>query len=155
MKKKIIITYGTFDLFHIGHLKLLKRIKELGDILIVAISTDEFNLLKGKKALIPYDQRAEIVQSIRYVDRVIPEDSWDQKIQDIKNLNIDLFVMGNDWEGKFDYLNEYCEVKYLNRTEGISSSSLKKTLGVFNSIDKEEILEAFDVLDRLQKDLEW
>jgi len=153
MKNKIVITYGTFDLFHIGHLKLLKRIKSLGDTLIVAVSTDEFNLLKGKKTLIPYEQRAEIVEAIKYVDKVIPESSWEQKILDIKKYNVDIFVIGDDWEGKFDFLKEYCEVNYLKRTEGISSSSLKQTLNTFSSINKKEFLEAFEVLERLKEDL--
>ncbi len=126
MKK--VITYGTFDLFHIGHLKILKRAKELGDYLVVAISSDEFNAIKGKKCEITCENRAEIVRAIRYVDEVIIEESWDQKPDDIKNNNIDIFVMGDDWQGKFDYLNDLCEVVYLPRTEGISTTMLKKSL---------------------------
>ena len=152
MKRKIIITYGTFDMFHIGHLRLLKRIKEMGDELIVAISTDEFNELKGKKTLIPYKQRAEIVESIKYVDKVIPEKNWEQKIYDIKKYNIDLFVIGKDWEGKFDFLKDYCEVVYLDRTEGISTTKLKKSLSNFLSIPKEDLLKAFEVLESLKND---
>jgi len=151
-KKRRVITYGTFDMFHIGHLRLLKRLKEMGDELIVAVSTDEFNSLKGKKTLIPYEQRAEIVESIRYVDKVIPEKNWEQKIDDIKNYDIDLFVIGDDWKGKFDFLKEYCEVKYLDRTKDISTTQLKKSLTNFLSIPREDILKAFDILEALKKD---
>ena len=126
-----IITYGTFDLFHIGHLRLLKRVKELGNHLSVSISTDEFNAIKGKKTLIPYEQRREIVENIKYVDLVIPETCWEQKIEDIKKYEIDIFAMGNDWDGKFDFLKEYCEVIYLPRTEDISSTEIKKQMDAF------------------------
>ncbi len=152
--KKTIITYGTFDMFHIGHLKLLQRLKELGDELIVAVSTDEFNTLKGKKILIPYDQRAEIVKSIKYVDKVIPEKNWDQKIQDIKKFDVDIFAIGDDWEGQFDFLKEYCEVSYLRRTDNISTTKLKKSLSNFLSISKKDLLNAFEILEQLKKDLE-
>ncbi len=150
---KTVITYGTFDLFHIGHLKLLQRIKNLGDRLIVAVSTDEFNTLKGKKTIIPYEQRAEIVSNIKCVDLVIPENNWEQKIEDIKKYNVDIFTMGNDWEGKFDFLKEHCEVVYLDRTEGISSTQLKQTLKSF-SVSKDEIVKAFEILEQLRKDFE-
>lgn len=126
-----IITYGTFDLFHIGHLRLLKRVKELGNHLSVSISTDEFNSVKGKKTLIPYEQRKEIVENIKCVDLVIPETCWEQKIEDIKKYEIDIFAMGNDWDGKFDFLKEYCEVIYLPRTEDISSTEIKKQMDAF------------------------
>ena len=151
---KRVITYGTFDMFHIGHLKLLQRLKELGDELIVAVSTDEFNNLKGKKTLIPYEQRAEIVANIKCVDKVIPEHSWEQKTEDIKNYNIDIFAMGEDWKGKFDYLKEHCEVIYLPRTKDISTTQLKKSLTNFLSIPKEDIIKAFEILEALKKDLE-
>lgn len=150
---KRVITYGTFDLFHIGHLKLLQRIKDLGDELIVAVSTDEFNKIKGKKTIIPYEQRAEIVRNIKCVDKVIPKNNWEQKITDIEKYNIDTFAIGDDWEGKFDFLKEYCEVVYLKRTEGISSTQLKNTLKVF-SVSKDEIIKAFDVLEQLKKDFD-
>ena len=152
MSKKIVITYGTFDMFHIGHLRLLKRLKEMGDELIVAVSTDEFNEVKGKKTLIPYDQRVEILSSIEYVDRIIPEKSWEQKVDDVKKYKADLFVMGNDWEGEFDFLKEYCEVKYVERTQDISTTQLKKSLTNFLSIPKEDILKAFEILEALKKD---
>ncbi|WP_425511201.1 adenylyltransferase/cytidyltransferase family protein [sulfur-oxidizing endosymbiont of Gigantopelta aegis] len=110
MSVKTIITYGTFDMFHIGHLKLLQRLKELGDELIVAVSTDEFNKIKGKTPLIPFEQRFEIVENIKCVDRVIAEENWEQKMDDIQQYDIDIFAMGNDWEGKFDFLCPYCDV---------------------------------------------
>jgi glycerol-3-phosphate cytidylyltransferase len=126
MKK--VLTYGTYDLFHMGHLNLLKRAKALGDYLVVAVSSDQFNAIKGKKCIIPDYERMEIVKAIKYVDEVIVENSWDQKIDDIKNNDIDVFVMGNDWEGKFDFLKDYCEVVYLPRTDGISSTQLKEVM---------------------------
>ena len=129
--KKRIITYGTFDMFHIGHLNLLNRLSELGDELIVAVSTDEFNAIKGKKTLIPYEQRAEIVRNIKCVSRVIGEENWEQKEQDIKCHEIDVFAMGNDWEGKFDFLKPHCEVVYLPRTEDVSTTELKIALNDF------------------------
>lgn len=149
---KTIITYGTFDLFHIGHLKLLQRLKKLGDKLIVAVSTDEFNLEKGKKTIIPFEQRIEIISSIKYVDLVITEHNWNQKIEDIQKYQVDTIAMGDDWTGKFDFLKEYCEVMYLRRTSGISSSQLKGTLKAF-SISKEEFLKAFEILEQLKNDL--
>lgn len=123
-----VITYGTFDLFHIGHLNLLKRIKAMCNNLIVAVSTDEFNLLKGKKCVIPFEQRFAIVEACKYVDKVIPENGWEQKPLDIKKYNVDAFIMGSDWTGKFDELKEYCDVVYLDRTEGISTTMLKNKL---------------------------
>ena len=123
---KRIITYGTFDLLHYGHINLLKRAKALGDYLIVALSTDEFNLnSKHKKCYFSYEIRKQLLEAIRYVDLVIPEQCWEQKITDIKEFKIDTFVMGNDWEGKFDFLKDYCEVIYLQRTPEISTSQIK------------------------------
>ncbi|MEG0329351.1 MAG: glycerol-3-phosphate cytidylyltransferase [Longicatena sp.] len=126
MKK--VITYGTFDLFHIGHLNILKRAKELGDYLIVAVSSDEFNAGKGKVCQICDRDRMQIVEAIKYVDEVILETSWDQKVKDVQKYGIDVFVMGDDWEGKFDFLKEYCEVVYLPRTLGISTTQLKEEI---------------------------
>lgn len=126
MKK--VITYGTFDLLHHGHISLLKRAKELGDHLTVAVSSDEFNLGKGKVCAYPYEERVYIVEAIKYVDCVIPETSWEQKIKDIQEREIDVFVIGDDWVGKFDFLKEYCEVVYLSRTEGISTTQTKNAL---------------------------
>ncbi len=141
-------------MFHIGHLKLLQRLAELGDELIVAVSTDEFNELKNKTVLIPYDQRAEIVANISCVDKVIPEHNWEQKLGDIQKYNIDVFAMGDDWEGKFDFLKEQCEVVYLERTKDISTTQLKKSLTNFLSIPKKDILNAFKVIETLKKDFE-
>ncbi|MDM5210216.1 glycerol-3-phosphate cytidylyltransferase [Peribacillus sp. NJ4] len=126
MKK--VITYGTFDLLHWGHINLLKRAKDLGDYLIVAISTDEFNALKDKKAYHSFENRKMILESIRYVDEVIPEDKWEQKKEDIIREGVDIFVMGDDWKGQFDELSEVCEVVYLPRTIGISTSQIKDDL---------------------------
>ncbi|QTN45091.1 adenylyltransferase/cytidyltransferase family protein [Ectopseudomonas mendocina] len=125
MKK--VITYGTFDMFHIGHLRLLRRMREIGEYVIVAVSTDEFNALKGKKALVPYAERREIVEAIQYVDLVIPEHSWEQKADDIRQYGVDCFVMGDDWHGHFDHLAELCEVVYLERTRNISSTELRRS----------------------------
>lgn len=126
MKK--VITYGTFDLFHVGHLNLLKRAKSYGDYLIVAVSSDAFNLGKGKKCFVKDVDRMAIVEAIKYVDEVILEESWEQKVSDVVNHNVDVFVMGDDWSGKFDFLKEYCEVVYLPRTEGISTTQIKEEL---------------------------
>ena len=121
-----IITYGTFDLTHIGHINLLRRAKQLGDYLIVGLSTDSFNSLKGKQSIFPYEHRKEILESIRFVDLVIPENNWEQKVSDIINYQVDVFVMGNDWAGKFDSLKEHCHVIYLPRTEDISTTEIKQ-----------------------------
>ena len=152
--KKTIITYGTFDMFHIGHLKLLQRLKNMADELIVAISTDEFNEIKGKKVMIPYEQRAEIVANIKCVDKVIPEDNWEQKVTDIKKFNVDIFAIGDDWKGEFDFLKEYCEVIYLERTKNISTTQLKKSLINFMTIPKEDIINAFEIIEALKKDFQ-
>lgn len=126
MKK--VITYGTYDLLHIGHINLLKRAKEMGDYLLVVLSTDEFNTIKHKTSYHSYEDRKAILEAIRYVDEVIPENTWEQKIKDVQENNIDIFVMGHDWEGQFDFLKEYCEVVYLPRTVGISTSKIKQDL---------------------------
>jgi len=152
MEHKVILTYGTFDMFHIGHLKLLKRLKELGSKLIVGVSTDEFNELKGKKTLIPYQQRAEIVEAIKYVDLVIPEENWEQKILDIQKYDVSTFAMGHDWEGKFDFLQKYCSVVYLPRTEGISTTQLKTSLNNISAINIDDINKAFEILKKIKED---
>lgn len=123
-----VITYGTFDLLHYGHINLLKRAKAYGDYLIVGLSTDEFNAGKGKKAYFSYDQRKELLESLRYVDLVIPEQTWEQKRNDILLDQVDTFVMGSDWAGKFDDLSDICDVIYLPRTPEISSSKIKNDL---------------------------
>lgn len=122
---KNIITYGTFDTFHYGHLELLIRASEMGDRLFVGVSTDEFNLLKGKKCSFPYNKRLEWIQSIKFVYQVFGESTWEQKSDDIKKYNISTLVMGDDWKGKFDKFNHLCEVKYLSRTPQISSTNIK------------------------------
>ena len=130
-----VLTYGTFDMLHEGHINLLRRAKALGDYLVVAVSTDEFNAVKAKKAYFPYEARKKIVEAVRYVDLVIPEENWDQKINDIKEYHIDIVVMGGDWAGsdKFEYLREYAQVVYLPSKEGISTTKIKTDLK-----DKEE-----------------
>ena len=125
-----VITYGTFDLLHYGHINLLRRAKQMGDYLIVALSTDEFNWReKQKKCYFSYEERKSLLESIRYVDLVIPEESWEQKISDVQEFKVDTFVIGDDWEGKFDFLKDYCEVVYLPRTPEISTTQIKKDLG--------------------------
>lgn len=126
MKK--VITYGTFDLLHHGHIELLRRAKNLGDHLTVGLSSDDFNKIKGKVSYHSYKNRSSILNAIKYVDIVVPEINWEQKICDVKKYSIDIFVMGSDWEGKFDYLMDYCEVVYLPRTENISTSKIKNDL---------------------------
>jgi|SRR5690625_2494655 len=126
---KRVITYGTFDLLHYGHINLLRQAKKLGDYLIVALSTDGFNWNeKKKRSYFSYDKRKKLLEAIRYVDLVIPEHSWDQKINDIKQYHIDIFVIGDDWKGKFDFLSEFCHVKYLPRTPEISTTKIKEEM---------------------------
>jgi glycerol-3-phosphate cytidylyltransferase len=126
---KTILTYGTYDLLHKGHVLLLQRARALGDRLIVGLSTDEFNEIKGKRCFYSYEERELILNSIRYVDLVIPEDNWEQKPTDIQTHGVDIFVMGDDWKGKFDYLTDYCEVVYLPRTENISTTEIIEEIG--------------------------
>lgn len=125
---KRVITYGTFDVLHYGHINLLRRAKALGDYLIVALSSDEFNNIKHKKSYYTYEQRKSILEACRYVDLVIPEFNWDQKITDVQKYEIDIFVMGDDWKGKFDFLKDYCEVVYFPRTPDVSSTQTKTFL---------------------------
>jgi len=137
--QKIVITYGTFDLFHVGHIRLLKRLRALGDQLIVGISSDEFNSIKGKKSFFSYDERAEIVESCKYVTSVFPEHHWEQKREDIVKNNATIFAMGDDWEGKFDDLGDLCEVVYLPRTEDISTTEIKNALSKVNVAELDKI----------------
>jgi len=123
-----IITYGTFDVLHEGHINILKRAKALGDYLIVAVATDEFNQIKGKKALYGFEKRKAMVEELEYVDEVIAEHNWEQKEKDIKKYGIDIFVMGDDWEGQFDFLNGLCIVAYFPRTKYISSTMIREEL---------------------------
>ena len=126
MKK--VITYGTFDLIHRGHINILRRAKAMGDYLIVALSTDEFNAGKGKEVYYTYEERKQILEAIKYVDEVIPETCWEQKTDDVVKNGVSVFVIGEDWTGKFDFLKPYCEVVYLPRTEGISTTQIKNDL---------------------------
>jgi dTDP-4-dehydrorhamnose 3,5-epimerase len=125
---KTVLTYGTFDLLHYGHIEILKRASKLGDKLVVGISTDEFNKIKGKDCKIPYEERKQFLESLEFVDDIIPETNWEQKIDDVLRVKADVFVMGDDWKGKFDFLKEYCQVIYLPRTIGISTTKLKQIL---------------------------
>lgn len=125
---RTIITYGTFDILHIGHINLLRRARELGDRLIVGLSTDEFNGKKHKTSLLDYENRKVVLEAIRHVDLVIPEQTWEQKLEDVEKYAVDTFVIGDDWKGEFDFLGEHCKVVYLPRTADISSSSIKQTL---------------------------
>ena len=137
MKK--VITYGTFDLLHAGHINLLRRAKELGDYLIVVVSTDEFNWNeKRKMCYFSYEERKKLVEAVRYVDLVIPENNWEQKVSDVQEYHVDTFVMGDDWVGKFDFLKEYCDVVYLPRTEGISTTKIKQDLGLVGKQKEED-----------------
>lgn len=127
---KRVLTYGTYDLLHYGHIRLLKRARALGDYLIVALSTDEFNAIKGKKAYYSFADRKEMIEAVRYVDLVVPERCWEQKLDDVRHYAVDVVVMGDDWAGsdRFDFLKAHCELVYLDRTEGVSTTEIKKDL---------------------------
>ena len=125
---RTVITYGTFDILHVGHINLLRRARALGDRLLVGLSTDEFNLGKHKSALLNFDNRKAVLESIRYVDAVFPECSWDQKVDDVRRFSADVFVIGDDWSGKFDFLMDYCEVRYLPRMADISTTEIRQSL---------------------------
>lgn len=131
---KTIITYGTFDILHIGHINLLRRAREMGDRLVVGLSSDEFNLGKHKSSLLNYQNRKAVLESIRWVDLVFPEHDWAQKVEDVGKYGADIFVMGDDWAGKFDFLSDYCEVRYLARTADVSTTQIKQSL-VFPASD--------------------
>lgn len=146
---KTIITYGTFDLFHIGHLRLLQRLRALGDRLVVGVSTDEFNVAKGKKTIVPFADRAEIIRGLSCVDLVIPETCWEQKAEDIKQHQVDILGMGDDWLGKFDDLSALCEVMYLPRTEGISSTQIRNSLKVLSVEHVRELKQALDLMSAI------
>lgn len=148
-----VITYGTFDLFHIGHLNILRRLSELGDRLVVGVSSDEFNQIKGKRVIVPYAQRAEIVGSIRHVDEVFPEHDWDQKRSDIEKFGADIFGMGHDWTGKFDDLGDIVQVHYLPRTADISTTEMKRVLSAFDERHIGELKRTLDALGQIVKEL--
>lgn len=150
---KTVLTYGTFDLFHIGHLNILKRLKEKGDRLIVGVSTDEFNAVKGKKPIVPFEQRIEIVRAIRYVDAAIPEEDWAQKRLDISRYGVDVFGIGEDWKGKFDDLHDEVEVVYLPRTSGVSTTEMKRVLSEFDERHVESLKSTLDTLSQIVKEL--
>jgi glycerol-3-phosphate cytidylyltransferase len=146
-----VLTYGTFDLFHVGHLNLLNRLRALGDRLVVGCSTDEFNSLKGKKTIVPYDQRCAILKSLRVVDKVIPESSWEQKRSDILHEKVAIFGMGGDWVGRFDDLEEVCRVIYLPRTTDVSTTEIKDLV---SAAQIERIAELKSGVERLRRMLE-
>ncbi|MFV3382631.1 MULTISPECIES: adenylyltransferase/cytidyltransferase family protein [Pseudomonas] len=149
---KTVLTYGTFDLFHVGHLRLLQRLRALGDRLIVGVSTDEFNASKGKQCVIPFEHRCEVVRNLKQVDLVIPESCWSQKLDDICRYKVDVFGMGADWQGKFDDLGEYCEVIYLERTQDISTTHLKNVLADLRSDNIARLKDALDVLQTVARE---
>lgn len=126
--ERIVLTYGTFDLFHPGHVQLLKRARELGSRLVVGLSTDEFNAKKGKRSVMSYEDRKTVLESCRYVDEVFAEEDWSQKLGDAYRVGADVFVMGDDWAGKFDFMQEACSVVYLSRTEGVSTTEIKASV---------------------------
>ncbi len=144
--RRVVLTYGTFDLFHIGHLSILKRLKALGDELVVGVSTDEFNAVKGKKTVVRFEDRLEIVRNVRCVDRVIPESSWEQKLADVRRFGVSTFGMGDDWKGRFDFLREHCEVVYLSRTAGVSSTDMKRLINVLDQSHVSELKVAFEMI---------
>jgi glycerol-3-phosphate cytidylyltransferase len=152
--KRVVITYGTFDMFHIGHLNILTRLRELGDSLIVGVSTDEFNQIKGKKTLIPFKDRAAIIRSLKCVDDVFPEERWEQKRDDIIRLNANVIGMGADWQGRFDDLSDLCEVVYLPRTSEISSSQLKRLLKVLDQNHVQDLKAALDIIASIVRTFE-
>ena len=127
-KFKTVLTYCTFDLLHYGHLEILRKASLLGNKLIVGVSTDKFNEIKGNTCVLPYQKRKQLIESLYYVYKVIPENNWDQKVTDIQDNDIDIFVMGDDWKGKFNELKVFCEVIYFPRTNGISSTKLRSIL---------------------------
>lgn len=151
---KTVLTYGTFDLFHIGHLNVLRRLRELGDRLVVGVSTDEFNAIKGKKPVVPFEQRIELVRSIRYVDEAFAESTWEQKRQDVADHGVDVFGMGEDWKGKFDELHDLgVEIVYLPRTQGISTTEMKRVLSAFDLRHVEELKRTLDSISQIVKEL--
>lgn len=151
MKK--ILTYGTFDLFHVGHVRLLKRLKKLGDKLFIGLSSDDFNELKGKKTVMSFEQRKEILLSCKYVDDVFEESCWEQKRTDIIRTEADIFAMGDDWTGKFDDLSDIVDVVYLTRTEDISSTEVKSMVRMISDEHKHELQNSLEAMQMLVKKL--
>lgn len=147
---KTVITYGTFDLFHVGHLRLLERCRSFGDRLIVGVSSDSFNAMKGKKTIVSYAHRSEILSACKYVDAVLEENCWEQKRRDIQDNMVDIFVMGDDWAGKFDDLGDICMVTYLPRTANISTTDIKSYIRKDN---EDKIKNVQSTLERLTKQI--
>lgn len=150
---KTVITYGTFDLFHVGHVRLLRRLRDLGDRLVVGCSTDEFNALKGKRSIMPYAQRAEVLASCRHVDGVFPESAWEQKREDIARERATIFAMGDDWVGRFDELRDVVEVVYLPRTQDVSSTEIRELVRALHAEQVTELRGAVEHLARLVRAL--
>jgi glycerol-3-phosphate cytidylyltransferase len=148
-KPRVVLTYGTFDLFHVGHLNLLSRLRALGDRLVVGVSTDEFNAIKGKKTVVSFSDRLAIVQGLKCVDVAFAEDHWEQKIEDVKKYGVDVFGMGDDWAGKFDFLTGHCEVVYLPRTSNVSSTEFKQLLRVLEASHIAELKQALDLISSI------
>jgi glycerol-3-phosphate cytidylyltransferase len=151
---KTVITYGTFVLLHVGHVNMLERLAEMGDKLIVGVSTDEFNLLKGKRSVYSYAERAKIVTALRCVDQVIAEHDWQQKKKNIEQYQIDIFGISADWQGKFDDLKSYCDAVYLPRTTSVSTTDLKKTLQKIDIATIQQIKIGLDSVLGLVKAIE-
>lgn len=149
-----ILTYGTFDLFHVGHVRILERAAQLGTRLYVGVSSDEFNAIKGKRCIMAYENRAMIVRAMRCVDEVFPEENWDQKRDDILRFGADVMVMGSDWTGKFDHLSDLCRVEYLPRTDGISTTELKTTLQAFKGEKIQQLQDGLRALQTVVEQLE-
>ena len=150
---KTVLTYGTFDLFHIGHVRLLERARDLGDRLCVGVSSDEFNAIKGKRSIMPYSHRAAIVGAMASVDEVFAENDWGQKEEDIRRLEADVLVMGDDWRGKFDDFGNLCEVVYLPRTQDISTTELKSALAAFRGDKIAELQRALQAMQSVVNQL--
>jgi len=150
---KTVLTYGTFDLFHIGHVNLLRRLKALGDRLVVGVSSEEFNSIKGKKTVMPFEHRAAVVKACRYVDAVFPELTWEQKREDIKREKARIFAMGDDWIGKFDDLSDLCEVVYLPRTQDVSTTEIKNLVSALHQERISELKGAAEQVLRIIKTL--
>lgn len=151
---RTILTYGTFDLFHVGHVNLLKTLRGLGDRLVVGCSTDDFNSIKGKKSVIPYNQRVDVLMACRYVDEVVPEFDWNQKRNDIERLGVDILGMGDDWAGKFDFLNDQCKVIYLPRTQNISSTELRQIVKHLHLEDIRRVRSAVEQISHIIDSIE-
>lgn len=146
---RTVLTYGTFDLFHVGHLNLLTRLRALGDRLVVGVSTDTFNEEKGKQTIVKFQDRFDIVSSLKCVDLAIPENSWNQKADDVRTHGVTVFGIGDDWSGKFDYLKDLCEVVYLPRTDHVSSTQLKRLLQVLDRSHVDELKQALDLISSI------